>query len=240
MSVASAMDEHEQQSPTRRGAVSRCSFDVADDPRRRPLASALHRRRPESQRGCSVVGCPAARVSGTRSGTGCRCRTPQLRAERRAVRPILRTGTCRTSAIQPRGLRPRSRPGPRPRPTAGGYSSRSKPSRIGTSRNRRSRRSSAPGRFTTNRSGQPRRATARPKCRRMFGYSAALKMSRCTPSGRTHSRAARSGCWPVVAVGQHATASTANVTANSLRTRASLAATPVVAVAGGGAIPVLR
>jgi hypothetical protein len=127
-------------------------------------------------------------------------------------------GTCRTSAFQPRGLRPRSKPRPRPRPTAGGYSSRSKPSRVGTSRNNRSRRSSAPRRFTTSRSGQPRRSTARRKCRRMFGYSTALKTSRCTPAGRTHGADPRSSGTAVAAAGQSATASNPTVTTNSLCT----------------------
>jgi hypothetical protein len=36
----------------------------------------------------------------------------------------------------------------------------------------------------------PRRWTARRKCRRMFGYSAALKTIRCTSAGRSHATGA--------------------------------------------------
>jgi hypothetical protein len=64
-------------------------------------------------------------------------------------------GTRRTSAFHPRGRRPRSSPLPRPRPTAGGYSSRSKPARVGMSRSSRSRRASAPRRFSTSHRGHP-------------------------------------------------------------------------------------
>jgi hypothetical protein len=206
--------------------MRRCSFDVADDPKLRPLSRGSH--------GCSH-GMPSRRRLAGRAELaeyvaepGAVAELLELRAERRAVRPILRTGDV------PHVCLPAARIAPalQARPPSASDRRRVlvtvKPSRVGTSRNSRSRRSPAPGRFTTNRSGQPRRATARRKCRRMFGYLAALKMSRCTPSGRTQSLAARSGSWPVVAVGQHATASTENVTDNSLRTRASVATTPVV------------
>jgi hypothetical protein len=202
-------------------------FDGADDPRRRALPSAAQAWSRASARMPSRPSRRPAELAEYVAEPGAVAEPLELRTERRAVRPILRTRDVPHVCLPAARIAPALEARPPPRPTAGGYSSRSKPSRIGTSRNSRSRRSSAPGRFTTNRSGQPRRATARRKCRRMFGYSAALKMSRCTPSGRTHSRAARSRSSPVVAVGQHATARAANVTANSLRTRASLAATPV-------------
>ena len=69
-----------------------------------------------------------------------------------------------------------------PRPTAGGYSSRSKPSRVGMSSSRRSRRASAPGRLSTSVRGQPRRRAAR-KWRRMWGYLVLEKEIGWTPAG---------------------------------------------------------
>ena len=92
-----------------------------------------------------------------------------------------------TSAIQPIGLIPRTRPRwlpfGRPRPTAAGYSSRSNPARVGMPSSRRSRRSSARGRLSTMTRGQPL-ATAASAWALMFGYLAALKRSRCTLVGR--------------------------------------------------------
>src|SRR3954468_20940508 len=49
-------------------------------------------------------------------------------------------GTYATSAFQPVGCLPRCRPLPLPRPSAGGYSSRSKPFLVGMSCSSRSRR----------------------------------------------------------------------------------------------------
>ena len=111
------------------------------------------------------------------------------------MRAVLRAGHVATSAFQPRGLRPRSSPLPLPRPTAGGYSSRSKPSRVGMSSSSRSRRASAPRRLTISRRGQPRRSAPR-KCLRMFGYSALVNTSRCTPRGFVHASGFRPSSSP--------------------------------------------
>ena len=67
-------------------------------------------------------------------------------------------GTYSTSAFQPTGLlpctRPRRVPFARPLPTAGGYSSRSYPALVGMPASRRRRRAAALGRFTTRTRGQ--------------------------------------------------------------------------------------
>ena len=79
------------------------------------------------------------------------------------------------TALEPRAL---------PRPTAGGYSSRSWPGRVGYGVSRRSRRASAPTRLRTSVRGQPLRKASR-KWRRMLGYFVALKEMFCTALGRT-------------------------------------------------------
>src|SRR3954467_12503485 len=102
------------------------------------------------------------------------------------VEPWLRfseLGTWATSAFQPRGLEPFVRPVPRPRPTAGGYSSRSWPARVGHAVSRRSRRASAPARFRTSTFGQPLRI-ARSAWRLMFGYLVLENEMDCTLAGR--------------------------------------------------------
>src|SRR3954447_14724283 len=106
----------------------------------------------------------------------------QLDPEHRAVAAISALGTYATSAIQPRGLLPRTRPLPRPRPTAGGYSSRSSPARVGTASSSRLRRASAPGRLSTSTDGQPALIAAS-ACLRMWGYAVAEKLIDCTPVG---------------------------------------------------------
>src|SRR4051812_12236820 len=60
------------------------------------------------------------------------------------------------------------------RPTAGGYSSRSMPRRVGKGASTLSRRPSAPGRFNVRIRGAPE-ATASRKCRRIVGYLVPLK-----------------------------------------------------------------
>jgi hypothetical protein len=92
-----------------------------------------------------------------------------------------------TSARQPIGLMPRTSPFwvplARPRPTAGGYSSRSNSGLVAMFSSSRSRRWSAPGRLSTRILGQPL-AIAASIWVLMFGYLVALKRSRWTVAGR--------------------------------------------------------
>src|SRR3954452_15092918 len=95
-------------------------------------------------------------------------------------------GTYAASPFQPRGAEPPARPAPRPRPTAGGYSSRSKPGRVLHDWSRRSRRASAPDRLSTSTLGQPVRI-ARSVWRLMFGYFVPENEIGWTPRGRVQS-----------------------------------------------------
>ena len=92
---------------------------------------------------------------------------PQLDPEHRTVRAVLLAAHVADVSAPAARMAAALEPLALAAPNRRGYSSRSKPSRVGTSRRRRSRRASAPGRLSTRVRGQPRRRAA---WRRIWGY----------------------------------------------------------------------
>jgi hypothetical protein len=111
---------------------------------------------------------PSPRTNSLRTpelvGRKCRCSTTPAPATRTphddqaGSRHISVHRPRATSAFQPRGSLPPVSPAPRPRPTAGGYSSRSFPGRVSQACSSRSRRASAPARLRTSTDGQSLRS----------------------------------------------------------------------------------